>query len=235
MDSLFGAGRCVVGSKGCERKRFRRPVLGFTLIELLTVIALVGLLAGLAMFKIDTFRDQTRLRQSAEKVHQILSHAKLRCEKSGIDVIARISLPALSIYLDKNADGKWQATDSLLVLDSALSKVAVFKPAVGPSEASVAAPASGRADGAGTCGSGVCCTKASGTTPTWSDTLVNFCARTSPSLPPLIEDGAIYLASSNSNVKEKWAIVMNRAKGVEPSLWTSDKDPVAATDWRKVR
>jgi len=208
---------------------------GFTLIEILVVLVVVGILATMAMFRMSSYRDQARLRQSAEGIHQILAWAKLQTEKSGDTVFVKVALPEISVWRDVNGSGKWESTDVLLRLDSMPASVKVLKPAAGPSEASVAAPSSGLADGAGACGGGVCCTSGSGANPSWSDGVVNFCSRTSPQLAPLEEDGGVYLASTNTNVKEMWAIVANRSKSVEPTLWTSETTPVSANSWRKIQ
>lgn len=207
---------------------------GFTMVELLVAVAVVGILAAMAMFKIGSYRDQTRLRQSAEQVHQILAWAKLQAEKSGDTVLIQIALPRVAVYRDLNGSGKWEASDRLLSVDSLHSTVKLLKPAAVPSAATSIPAASGLADGSGTCGVGVCCTAGAGT-PAWTDGYVNFCARTSPQLAPLAEDGALYMASTNSGVMETWAIVMNRAVGVEPSFWTAGKAPASAGDWRKIR
>jgi hypothetical protein len=191
-------------------------------------------MAALAMFKMGTYQDQTKLRQTAEGIHQILGWAKLQAEKSGDTVLVKIALPEISVWRDLNGSGKWENTDPLLRLDSMPANVKVLKPAAAPSEAPVA-PSAGLADGSGVCGGGVCCTKGSAANPTWSDGVVNFCSRTSPQLAPLEEDGGVYLASTNTNVKEMWAIVANRAKSVEPTLWTSETTPVSAGSWRKIR
>ncbi|MEN9306288.1 MAG: hypothetical protein RL173_220 [Fibrobacterota bacterium] len=208
---------------------------GFTLVEVLVTVAVVGVVSSLAYFQIDSYREQTRLRQAAEKIHQTLGWTRLNAEKKGDTLMVAISLPTLSVYQDINGSGKKESTDPLILTDSVYASVSLFKPSVAPPEAAVAAPASGLADGTGSCGAGVCCTQGSGTTPTWSDGIVNFCARVSPSLSPLSEDGAIYLASTKGSVKEVWAVVFNRAKSSEPTLWTATKPPTAASDWRKVR
>lgn len=206
---------------------------GFTLLELMVVVVIVGIVSTLAMFRMGTYGDQTKLRQSAEGIHQILAWAKLQAEKSGDTVIVKIALPQIAVWRDINGSGKWESTDRLLRVDSMPTTVKVLKPAAAPSEAPVA-PASGLADGSGACGTGVCCT-AGASTPGWSDGYVNFCARTSPQLAPLEEDGGLYLASTNARVKEMWAIVANRAKSVEPTLWSSDGTPTAASSWRKIQ
>jgi prepilin-type N-terminal cleavage/methylation domain-containing protein len=207
---------------------------GFTLIEILVVLAVVGLMGAMAMFKIGAYSDQIKLRQTAEGIHQILAWAKLQAEKSGDTVLVKIRLPEISVWRDRNGSGKWESTDLLLRLDSMPTCVKVLKPVAGPSEAPVA-PSSGLADGVGTCGGNVCCTGGSMANPSWSDSVVNFCSRTSPQLAPLEEDGGVYLASTNTKVKEMWAIVANRAKSVEPTLWTSEIAPTAAGNWRKIR
>jgi prepilin-type N-terminal cleavage/methylation domain-containing protein len=207
---------------------------GFTLIEILVVLAIVGIMATLASFQMGTYRDQANLRQAAEGIHQILGWAKLQAEKSGDTVFVKIALPEISVWRDVDGSGKWEATDRLLKLDSMPSSVKLLAPAAGPAEAPVA-PTSGLADGVGVCGAGVCCTQGSESHPTWSDGVVNFCARTSPQLAPLEEDGGVYLASKNAKVKEMWAIVANRAKSVEPTLWSSEGAPVSTSSWRKIR
>ena len=209
---------------------------GVTLLELIIVVVIIGLVAGMANYFVTNYRDQVRLRQASEQIHQVVSWAKLQAEKTGDTVILKISLPAYSVWRDKNGTGQVEeASDTRLLNDSVASNVRASKPVAGPSEASVAAPASGFAQGAGTCGAGVCCTRGSASTPSWSDRLVNICPRTSPPLPPQIEDGALYLASANSSVEERWAIVLNRTKSGNPTLWTAQKAPKAAGDWRKVR
>lgn len=224
---------------GCLLARRPRPGVtsrsrGFTLIEILVVLVIVGIVTALASFKMGSYRDQTRLRQTAEGIHQILSWAKLQAEKSGDTVMVKIALPEVSVWRDVDGSGKWEATDRLLKRDSMPIGVKVLAPAAGPAEAFVAAPTSGLADGEGPCGSGVCCTKGA-TDPSWSDGVVNFCSRTSPQLAPLEEDGGLYLASTNANVKEMWGIVANRAKSVEPTLWSSEGAPTTAGSWRKIR
>ncbi|MEK7391506.1 MAG: prepilin-type N-terminal cleavage/methylation domain-containing protein [Fibrobacterota bacterium] len=208
---------------------------GFTLVEVLVTIAVVGILTTLAYFQVDNYREQTRLRQAAEKIHQTLGWTRLNTEKKGDTTLVSLALPSISVYQDINGSGKKESTDPVILTDSVYSTVVAFTPSAAPPEASVAAPAAGLADGAGTCGVGVCCTQGSGTTPTWSDGIVNFCARVSPSLSPLAEDGAIYLASAKGSVKEVWAVVVNRAKSSEPTLWTATKPPTSASEWRKVR
>lgn len=209
--------------------------MGFTLIEILVVLVMVGIMATLASFKMGTYRDQAKLRQTAEGIHQILAWAKLQAEKSGDTVLVKIDLPEISVWRDLDGSGKWEATDRRLRLDSMPISVKAMAPAVGPAEAFVAAPTSGLAAGEGPCGAAVCCTQGSESHPTWSDGVVNFCARTSPQLAPLEEDGRVYLASTNTKVKETWAIVANRTKSVEPTLWSSEEAPVAASSWRKIR
>ena len=209
------------------------PREGFTLVEILVALAVAGILATLAMFRISSYRDQTVLRQAAESLHQDLSWAKLQAEKTGDTILVKIALPWILVYRDANGSGKWESTDLLLRSDSLGSTVKLLKPAAAPIEAPTV-PLSGLADGTGTCGGGVCCTKGAGA-PGWSDSVVNFCARNSPRLPPLEEDGGVYLASTNARVPEMWAIVANRAKSTEPTLWSSEQAPAAASDWRKIR
>ena len=204
-------------------------------MELMVVVVVIGIMAGLALFKMGSYGDQTKLRQSAESLHQVLGWAKLQAEKTGDTVLVKISLPEVTVYRDLNGSGKWEATDSLLLRDSLCSTLKLVKPIAVPAAASGAAAASGLGDGTGVCGAGVCCTNGSLANPAWTDETISFCARTSPQLAPLLEDGAIYLASTNSRVAERWALVVNRANGVEPSLWTSEKVPAASSDWRKVR
>lgn len=210
------------------------PRIGFTLVEILVVLAVAGILATLAMFRISSYQDRTALRQSAETLHQNLSWAKLQAEKTGDTILVKIALPWILVYRDANGSGKWESTDPPLRSDSLGTTVKLVKPAVAPSDAPVA-PVGGLADGAGTCGPGVCCTKGSQTLPTWSDSFVNFCARTTPRLSPLEEDGGAYLGSTNTRVPEMWAVVANRAKSTEPTLWTSEQAPAGAADWRKIR
>lgn len=220
----------------CRRpRRGRRRGRGFTLIELLVVVIIVGIAAGLGIFQIGNYRDQVHLRQGAEKIHQIMGWAKLQAEKTGDTVIVRIALPRISVWRDLNGSGKWEATDRRLLSDSVHSSVVGARPAVAPSEASVAAPAGAMAAGTGTCGAATCCTAGSVTNPTWSDGDVNFCARTFPPLAPYSEDGAVYLGSSNTSVKERWAVVVNGARSADATFWTSDKAPAASGDWRKIR
>lgn len=215
--------------------RAPRRTRGFTLLELIVVVVVVGIAAGLGVFRIGNYRDQVHLRQGAEKIHQIMGWAKLQAEKTGDTVIVRIALPRISVWRDLDGSGKWESTDRRLLLDSVHSSVVGARPAVAPSEASVAAPAGAMAAGTGTCGGTTCCTAGSASNPTWADGDVNFCARVSPPLAPFSEDGAVYLGSSNTSVKERWAVVLNGARSADATFWTSEKAPAAATDWRKVR
>lgn len=215
--------------------RIRRRTRGFTLLELIVVVVIVGIAAGMGVFQIGNYRDQVHLRQGAEKIHQIMGWAKLQAEKSGDTVIVRIALPRVSVWRDLDGSGKWESTDRLLLSDSVHPTVVGIRPAAAPAEASVAVPAGAMVAGTGTCGGTTCCTAGSATNPTWADGDVNFCARTSPPLAPFSEDGAVYLGSSNTSVKERWAVVLNGARSADATFWTSEKAPAAATDWRKIR
>jgi prepilin-type N-terminal cleavage/methylation domain-containing protein len=65
---------------------------GFTLIELIAVVVIIGLMAGMAIMKIDFLVPKYRLRAGAREVAGALKLAKMRAAATGKDVYLEIDL-----------------------------------------------------------------------------------------------------------------------------------------------
>lgn len=212
---------------------------GLTLLEIMVVLVIVGILSGIAYIKFESFQRQAELRASSQKLVQILSWARLESEKRGDTLLIQFALPQIRVYADLGGNGIVDASDPRLLLDSLSRTVRLFKPSATPPPAPAAVPTNGLAAGTGTCGAGVCCeaNRSSGS-PSWlvaANTGVALCARNMPRMPSILEEGAIYLESNNSKVKEKWAVVMASATSANPTLWTAGTAPALRTEWRQAR
>jgi len=206
----------------------------------MVVLVVIGLLSGLAVVKYNTFQRQAELRSSAQKLYQIFGWARLESEKRGDTLLVRLStFPEVSVYVDQNGDGFVNQGEPRLLMDSLARSVRVFKPAKAPPP--TIDPTGGFAQGSGSCNSRNCCSRfGEDGFPTWDVPVlknagVAVCARNLPRMPSDIEDGAIYLESAESGVKEKWAVVMAKVTSKNPSLWTATKAPSAPTDWSQKR
>lgn len=218
---------------------------GRTLLELVIVLALVGLLVRLAYVKFDGFRNQAKLRSSAHRLHQILSWAKLEAERRGDTLLIQVNLPQVQVWVDKNANGTVEsATDTRILLDSLESSVQLTASNVTPPTAAAAAPVGTLDDDTSTCSATVCCeagrTSGKGTwkwaaTAATPNNAIAVCARTFPAMPAILEGGTLYLGSSYSAVKERWAVQVYPAMSPNPTLWTSAATPTARADWSLVR
>src|ERR1035437_6451464 len=82
-----------------------RSRTAFTLIEMMIVLVIVGILVGLAAVQFNNYREQAKLRSSAQKIFQILSWARLQSEKTGNNVLIQFTLPNINVYQDKNGNG----------------------------------------------------------------------------------------------------------------------------------
>lgn len=207
------------------------------MIEVMIALVIVGILASLAMVQFNTYREQAKLRLSAQKVFQILSWARLQSEKTGDTLLVQFALPNITVYQDRNGSGTIDAGEFILS-ETLENSVALYTGnSASPPDAAIAATGTtGLAAGAGTCGANVCCDKTGGlTNPGWDNSVVAVCVRTMPAMPSVLEDGAIYLGSTKSSVKEKWAVVMNGAKSPNQSLWSTTAQSPTVADWNRVR
>jgi len=229
MRALIGIPDQGGGSRSARSRK------AFTLIEVMIAIVIVGILARLAVAQFNTYREQAKLRSSAQKVFQILSWARLQSEKTGNTLLVQFAIPYISVYQDKDNSGTITAGDTRLLYDSVENTVALFSATAGPSDVSTFTSASGFAQGTTTCGGAVCCDKTgSPTKPSWNS-VAAICAHVMPTMPSDLEDGAIYLGSTRSSVIEKWAIAMNYSISHNPSLWSSQKATPATADWNRIR
>ncbi|MBK9576009.1 MAG: prepilin-type N-terminal cleavage/methylation domain-containing protein [Fibrobacterota bacterium] len=215
---------------------------GVTILELMVVLVILGIVAGLAYVKFDSFQRQAELRSSAQKLYQILSWARLESEKRGDTLLVRLGgLPEIGVYLDQNANGEIDNGEPLVLIDSLARTVQVFSPSTGPTD--TAKPSGGFAKGALNCGPSSICCDFDGTyqgvtswkAPSPDKSSVAICARNMPRMPSDIEDGAVYLESSESKVQEKWTIRMAKNSSKNPTLWTSAKSPTLPADWSQKR
>ena len=221
----------------CAGNRRKRSTMAFTLIEMMVALVIVGILASLAMVQFNTYREQAKLRSSAQKVFQIFSWAKLQSEKTGNTLLIQFALPNVTVYQDRNGNGIIDAPDGTPILsESVENTVSLYSATASPPEISSFTTASGYSTGTTSCAtSGVCCDQiGSPTNPSWNS-VVAVCARPLPAMPSIVEDGGIYLGSTKSSVSEKWAIVMNRNISSNPSLWTSSSASPLVGDWSRVR
>jgi prepilin-type N-terminal cleavage/methylation domain-containing protein len=69
-----------------------RRAAGFTLLELIAVIAIVGLIAALAIGRMDFFIPKYRLRGAAREVGSVLKQAKAKAAAAGRDVYFQADL-----------------------------------------------------------------------------------------------------------------------------------------------
>jgi len=198
-------------------------------------LVIVGILARLAVAQFNTYREQAKLRESAQRVFQILSWTRLQSEKTGSTLLVQFAIPYISVYQDKDNSGTITAGDTRLLYDSVQNTVTLFSASAGPSDISTFTSSSGFAQGTTTCGGTVCCDKTgSPTKPSWNS-VAAVCAHVMPTMPSDLEDGAIYLGSTKPSVTEKWAIAMNYSISHDPSLWSSSKASPTTADWSRIR
>lgn len=79
-------------------KRDRRYERGFSLVDMLVVVALIGILAGIAIPAMTNSLDRMRLAQSTREVERELQTAKQRAVGKGRVIRVRFNCPAAGQY-----------------------------------------------------------------------------------------------------------------------------------------
>jgi len=80
---------------------------GFTLIELLIVIAIIGIVAGIASANFKNYRDRTNMREAAREISSDIQHYKQRAVSESVPYRITFNAGANTYIIEKMPESTW--------------------------------------------------------------------------------------------------------------------------------
>lgn len=87
---------------------------GFTLIEVMVVVAIIGILTGLAVGMSGNWRERQNYNEASREVYNALTTARSEARVKGGAVVVTFEPQRIRVFRDANGDHQFNGTDTLL-------------------------------------------------------------------------------------------------------------------------